>query len=88
MSREAATKSSACGVGETVPLAEDATLVSLCAAQAKRSPDAIALISGEQQLSYADLHDRAARLARRLATLGVRPGVIVGIALPRTPALV
>ncbi len=76
------------GVGEIVTLAENATLVSLCAAQAERSPDAIALISGEQQLSYAEIHDRALRLARRLAALGVRPGVVVGIALPRTPALV
>ena len=67
---------------------EGATVVTLCAAQAERTPDAIALISGEQQLSYAELHDQATRLARRLAALGVRPGVVVGIALPRTPALV
>ena len=46
------------------------------------------MICGEEQLTYAVLHDRATRLARRLAALGVRPGVVVGIALPRTPSLV
>ena len=74
--------------GETVSLPEAATLATLCAAQAERTPNAIALISGEQQLSFATLHEQAARLARRLAVHGVRPGVVVGIALPRTPTLV
>lgn len=74
--------------GESVSLPEGETLATLCAAQAERTPDASALISGEQQLSFATLHEQAARLARRLAAHGVRPGVVVGIALPRTPNLV
>jgi non-ribosomal peptide synthetase component F len=74
--------------GEIVALPKEATLATLCAAQAARTPDAIALIYGEQQLSFVTLHDQAARLARRLKALGVRPGVVVGIALPREPALV
>jgi enterobactin synthetase component F len=74
--------------GETVSLPEEATLATLCAAQAERTPGAAALIFGEQQLSFATIHEQAARLARRLAAHGVRPGVVVGIALPRTPALV
>ncbi|HXZ21928.1 MAG TPA: amino acid adenylation domain-containing protein [Pseudolabrys sp.] len=74
--------------GETVPVAEDATLASLCVSQAERTPDAIALISGDQQLTFATLHERAACLARRLAAFGVKPGVVVGIALPRTPTLI
>ncbi len=73
--------------GETVALPVGATLATLCAAQAEQTPDAIALICGEQQLSFASLHDKAVRLAQRLAALGVRPGVVVGIALPRTPTL-
>jgi amino acid adenylation domain-containing protein len=76
------------GAGETVALPEGATLATLCAAQAERSPGAIALIFGERQLRFATLHEQAARLAQRLAALGVRPGVVVGIALPRTPSLV
>jgi amino acid adenylation domain-containing protein len=74
--------------GETVSLPEGTTLATLCAAQAERTPDAIALMFGEQQLSFASIHEQAARLARRLAAHGVRPGVVVGIALPRTPTLV
>ena len=74
--------------GETVALPEGVTLAALCAAQAERTPDAIALICGEQQLSFDALHDKAARLAQRLAALGVRRGTVVGIALPRTPALI
>ena len=74
--------------GETVALPQAATLATLCADQAQRTPDTIALIHGELRLSFAVLHRRAARLAARLTALGVRPGVIVGIALPRTPLLV
>ena len=74
--------------GQTALLPEGETLAALCAAQAKRTPDAIALICGEYQLSFAALHAQATGLSRRLAALGVRPGVVVGIALPRTPALI
>ena len=86
---EVATREQVLGfaAGEIVALAEGATLATLCAAQAERTPDAIALISGEQKLSFSTLHEQATRLARRLAAQGVRPGVVVGIALPRTPAL-
>jgi non-ribosomal peptide synthetase component F len=76
------------GAGETVPVPEDATLATLCASQAKRTPNAVALICGDQQLTFATLHDKSARLARRLTALGVKPGVVVGISLPRTPALI
>ena len=74
--------------GDNVALPKDQTLTTLCAAQAERTPDAVALICAGEELSYAMLHRRAERLARRLAALGVKPGVIVGIALPRAPALV
>jgi enterobactin synthetase component F len=74
--------------GHAAVLPETATLTSLFAAQAARTPDAIALIFAAQQINFATLHARAARVARRLAALGVRPGVIVGVALPRSPDLV
>jgi amino acid adenylation domain-containing protein len=78
----------ASAAGKAVAMPENATLASLCAAQAERTPDAVALVAGEEQVSFAALHARAAILARQLAGLGVKPGVIVGIALPRTPTLV
>jgi len=74
--------------GETMVLPQEPTLASLCATQAGRTPDAVALLCGDQQLTYAALHERATQLAQRLAALGVRPGVIVGLALPREPSLV
>ena len=52
--------------GKTTALPEDATLATLCAAQAERTPDAVALCFGEEQLSYATLHGRAMRLASAL----------------------
>ena len=48
----------------------------------------MALICGGEELTFGDLDARAAGLARRLAKIGVAPGVIVGIALPRTPSLI
>lgn len=78
----------ALGAGETIALPEEATLATLCAAQAERTPEAIALRFREEELSYAALHRRAACMARRLAIAGVRPGIIVGIALPREPSLI
>ncbi|MFF8955211.1 amino acid adenylation domain-containing protein [Streptomyces sp. NPDC014894] len=47
-------------------------------------PDAVAVRQGAASLSYGALRRRAARLARRLARLGVGPEAIVAVALPRT----
>ncbi|MEC4016950.1 amino acid adenylation domain-containing protein [Streptomyces sp. H27-D2] len=44
--------------------------------------------SGVSALTYGELNARANRLARRLATLGVRPGALVAVALPRSVNLV
>jgi amino acid adenylation domain-containing protein len=74
--------------GKSVAGPQGTTLAALCAAQAEKTPDAVALRFGEQQLSFATLHAQAACLARRLAFHGVGPGVVVGIALPRTPDMV
>ncbi|MGH3656478.1 MAG: non-ribosomal peptide synthetase, partial [Micromonosporaceae bacterium] len=58
------------------------------AACAKRQPDEVAVSYGDQQITYAELRTRAARLAHRLGELGVGPGVLVGIHLPRGADLV
>ncbi|HVH12494.1 MAG TPA: amino acid adenylation domain-containing protein, partial [Longimicrobium sp.] len=52
-------------------------------AQAERSPGAVALVFGEQTLTYAELNARANRLAHRLLRQGVGPEVRVGICLER-----
>ena len=56
--------------------------------QAQATPDGIALIFQQQQLSYAELDAQANQLAHRLIALGVKPGRTVGISIERSPALV
>ncbi|HZF07714.1 MAG TPA: amino acid adenylation domain-containing protein [Thermoanaerobaculia bacterium] len=64
------------------------TLPARFARQAARTPDAVALLSGEAALSYGELARRAHRLAHRLRRLAVGPEVPVGIFLEREAALV
>jgi amino acid adenylation domain-containing protein len=54
------------------------------AAQARRTPDAAALVCGERSLAYGELEARAERIARRLVRLGVGPEVRVGLCLDRS----
>ncbi|MFC5743182.1 non-ribosomal peptide synthetase, partial [Dyella tabacisoli] len=53
--------------------------------QVRRTPDAIALVSGDNELSYAELNRRANYLAHRLIGKGIGPEQLVAIALPRSP---
>ncbi|WP_026785829.1 non-ribosomal peptide synthetase [Planktothrix rubescens] len=52
--------------------------------QAERTPDAIAVVFENQQLTYAELNDRANQLAHYLRKLGVKPDELVGICLERS----
>ncbi|MEK1905933.1 MAG: amino acid adenylation domain-containing protein, partial [Pseudomonas sp.] len=58
------------------------------AEQAVRTPQAPALVFGEQVLSYAELDQRINQLANRLRRLGVQRGSLVGISLERSLELV
>ncbi|HEX2643714.1 MAG TPA: amino acid adenylation domain-containing protein, partial [Thermoanaerobaculia bacterium] len=60
----------------------------LVAAQAARSPEAVAAIFGGVALSYGDLDRRAGLLARRLAEMGVGMGDRVGLLSARSNAMV
>jgi enterobactin synthetase component F len=71
-----------------VPVPADATLVSLCASQADRTPDAVAVTHGTQSITYAQLHAKAETLALRLLEAGVRQEDIVGVSLPRNIDLI
>ncbi|HEU4328800.1 MAG TPA: amino acid adenylation domain-containing protein, partial [Roseiflexaceae bacterium] len=56
--------------------------------QAARTPEAVAVVSGAGQLTYAELDTRANRLAHHLLAAGVRPDTPVGICMERSPELV
>ena len=58
------------------------------AARAQENPTRIAVRDAERTLDYAALEDRAARVARALAALGVKPGDHVGVYLGRSVDLV
>ena len=49
--------------------------------QVEKTPDAIAVVSEGQQLSYCELNERSNQVAHRLLELGVRPDTLVGLCL-------
>jgi amino acid adenylation domain-containing protein len=56
--------------------------------QAARTPDAIAVLAGDEQITYAELNARANRLAHRLLELGVQRESLVGLCLKRSARFV
>jgi phthiocerol/phenolphthiocerol synthesis type-I polyketide synthase E len=58
---------------------EDKCIHQIFEAQVERTPDAVAVVFEEQQLTYRELNCRANQLAQYLQTLGVSPEVLVGI---------
>ncbi|WP_410586699.1 amino acid adenylation domain-containing protein [Amycolatopsis sp. lyj-23] len=54
---------------------------------AERTPDAVAVVAGDRQLTYGALNARANRLARVLRRHGVGPEARVGLLLDRSPEL-
>ena len=66
----------------------DETLVGLFEAQVARTPEAPAVVCGDERLSYAALNERANRLAHMLRAEGVGPETIVGLCLERSVTLV
>jgi amino acid adenylation domain-containing protein len=66
-----------------------ATLVhAMVAAQAARTPEAVAVEYGAETVTYAELEVRANRLAHRLVRMGVEPDVRVAVAMERSVDLV
>jgi amino acid adenylation domain-containing protein len=83
------------GVGETYVVTRqlnetereypaDAVVTDLFAAQAARTPNAVAIRFGAEALTYAELDARASRLASHLRGLGVRAESRVGVCLERS----
>jgi amino acid adenylation domain-containing protein len=54
------------------------------AAQVERTPDAVAVICGDERLTYRELDRRTNQLAHYLQNLGVKPESLVGICVDRS----
>jgi surfactin family lipopeptide synthetase C len=64
--------------------AKESCIHELFEAQVAQTPEAVAVVCGESQLSYRELNTRANQLAHYLGALGVGPEVRVGICLERS----
>src|SRR5512142_1992475 len=76
------------GFNDTTRPVPAATLPELLAAQVAASPDAVAVVFEDVEVTYRELDERANRLARYLIGLGVGPESLVGLLLPRSVDLV
>nr|QEO74616.1 condensation domain-containing protein [uncultured bacterium] len=68
--------------------AREACIHELFAEQARRRPEAIAVIADGEDVSYGELDQRANQVAHRLQQLGVGPEVVVGICVERSVDLI
>ncbi|MGW6458142.1 amino acid adenylation domain-containing protein, partial [Streptomyces sp. NPDC055078] len=71
--------------GHGVP---SATWPAMFAGQVRRRGDAVALVFADERLTYAELDERANRLAHLLIARGAGPERIVALALPRSADLI
>jgi non-ribosomal peptide synthetase-like protein len=68
-------------------LIRDELLCEIFSATVSKSPSAIAMVTEEGKLNYAEVDARAEDIARGLVRKGVRPGRVVGLWMPRGPEL-
>ncbi|WDD36942.1 amino acid adenylation domain-containing protein (plasmid) [Nostoc sp. UHCC 0926] len=66
---------------------QDKCIHQLFEAQVEKTPSDIAVIFENQQLTYQQLNDQANQLAHYLQELGVKPEVIVGVCMKRSPEM-
>jgi len=76
------------GFNATAHALPETTLVELLQQGMDRDPQATALVFGDAALDHGTLEARSFALAAQLRALGVGPGSVVAVALPRSPELV
>ena len=67
---------------------QDKCIYELFEAQVEKTPDAVAVVFKNQELTYRELNQRANQLAHYLQKLGVKPEVLVGICVERSLEMV
>nr|AWI62629.1 nonribosomal peptide synthetase [Cystobacter sp.] len=76
------------GWNDTAGTSSERCIHELFAEQVARTPEAVALVSGERTLSYRELDERSDKLARRLRQWGVAGDVPVALCMERGVELV
>ncbi|HEY2362259.1 MAG TPA: amino acid adenylation domain-containing protein, partial [Candidatus Angelobacter sp.] len=66
----------------------DECLHQLFEEQVENTPDAVAVVFEEEELSYAELNRRANQLAHHLRKLGVKPDDLIGVCMERSVEMV
>ena len=66
----------------------ETSLAELVEAQVERTPDAVAIVCGEQSLTYRDLNARANQLACELRKRGAGPDQLVGLCVERSVEMI
>lgn len=74
--------------GGRAPIGDAHCVQELIEAQARKTPDALAVQQGDRRLTYRELDARANQLAHYLRRRGVGPDVVVGLCLDRTPEMI
>lgn len=70
--------------GADAPRAGAETLHEAFFETARRRPDSVALLAGDESVSYGALAKRARRLGRRLRSAGIGRGRVVALSMPRS----
>lgn len=71
----------------STPIPDVACIHELVSLQAMRTPNATAVVAGNESLTYRELDRRSNQLARHLRRLGVAPDMPVGLAVERSTGL-
>ena len=74
--------------GSRTAYPRESTIQELFEAEVERTPGAVAVIFGEQKLTYHELNERANQLAHHLRGLGVGPETLVGLCVERSLELI
>ena len=75
-------------IPKTVSYPKDKTIVDLCIAQARKTPEHVAVVCGNTHLTYRELDEQSNQLAHYLRRMGVVEESLVPICLHRSLAMI